>query len=108
MPRLPGCGVLFEGGDLARRFPQPPQAAGDKPEELGAIWPCPSDNKVAAESVGRSRRRHLPRFATWVPVRSRLLRQRRGVVDLHRAVGAVAGQAVAVRAEEHTAAPALL
>jgi hypothetical protein len=39
------------------------------------------ENKTAAESVGRSRRRYLQRFSASVPVRSRLFRQRRGVVD---------------------------
>src|SRR5437899_1156439 len=55
------------------------------------------ENK-AAESVDHSRRRQSPRFAASVPWRSRLLRQRRGVPDLHCAGGAGVGQAFAVEA----------
>ena len=34
MPRLPGCGVMFEGGGLARPSPPPRQSAG----EAGGAW----------------------------------------------------------------------
>src|SRR2546428_9632865 len=40
---------------------------------------------ISAKSIGRSRRRHLHRLSASVLWRSRLLRQRRGVVDFHRA-----------------------
>jgi len=50
---------------------------------------------TAAESVGRSRRRHWQRFIASVALRSRLFRQRYGVPDLH-ADAARAGQAVAI------------
>src|SRR5262249_39727342 len=59
-----------------------------------------SENKAAAVSVGRSRRRHAHRFAASVPLRSRLLRQRSGVPDRHHAVW-VARKPMTVRAERH-------
>ncbi len=53
--------------------------------------------------TGRTHCQHVPRFAVSVPLRSRLFRQRRGVPDLHRALGSIAGQRLAVRAEGHAA-----
>jgi hypothetical protein len=50
--------------------------------------------------LGRTRRRHELRFAAPIPQRSRLRRQRRGVVDLHRAARD-ACEPVAVWAERH-------
>ena len=47
-----------------------------------AVWTAP-ESEMAAESAIRSRRRHLHWFAASVASRSRLLRQRRGVVDRH-------------------------
>jgi hypothetical protein len=47
-----------------------------------------SENKTAAQSLKRSRRRHWLRFSASVPLRLRLLRQRRGVADFHRAAPA--------------------
>jgi hypothetical protein len=64
---------------------------GDRVFPLDGILFHPSilvDNEnKAADSLGRSRRRHVHRFAASVALRSRLLGQRSGVVDLHAAEG---------------------
>jgi hypothetical protein len=56
------------------------------------------ENKMAAKSVGRSRRQHWQTFSGLVALRSRLLRQRSGVPHSHLAAD-VAGQHVAVGAK---------
>src|SRR4051794_29725402 len=58
------------------------------------------ENKTAAESMDRSRRRHWQRFAALVALRLRLLRQRRGVEDPQSAPQ-IADQSVAVCAERY-------
>ncbi len=58
-----------------------------------------SFTKPTTETVAGSRRRHWQRFAASVAWWSRLLRQRRGVVDQDGAVGSAGGEAVAVGAE---------
>lgn len=53
-----------------------------------------AENKPAAESVGRFRRRHLNWFSPLVALRSRLLRQRCDVVDIIYSIVIRGGQAL--------------
>src|SRR5262249_2620444 len=64
------------------------------------------ENKAAAESAGRSRRRYLHRFAASARLRSRLRLQRRAVPNRHDAGRTDVGQAISVRAEGQAAAEA--